>query len=280
MVAATPRIAAGFDRVFYGVVNSSGYLIGSTIAGATAGGATGEAMGRLIGGRTIPIGIPEDEVLTVTGDNEPKASFSFPGAELPSGVLEVAVRDLTFDALVQGTKVAAEADFNIGLVGPSGATKPDMTLLLMRKAKKQPSGSSGWEIIPVHKCNITPLGADVTERAFGPYRYNVNLSKSDRGAWGASFTEAVFGATQSVEAVIESDNPIQIHSFQGDAIRVAFTLPITPKASTKILVHVNGVKQLLTTHWTFSGATITFLAAPASAAAINVMYEVDEGDLP
>lgn len=277
---ASPRIAAGFDRIFYGYVNASGFVIGSTATGAAAGGATGQGVARLIGGRTIPIGIPEDEIVTPTGDNEPKASFKFPSAELPSGVLEVAVRDLDFDALVQGTKVESQADFNIGSLGPSGSTSPDIALLLQRQAKKQPSGSGAWEILFVNRSNITPLGSDVTERTFSPYRYGINVSKSDRGAWGATFTELVHGYTQTALSAIESDNPVLLHTFQGNAAATAFTLPVTPKASTKILVYLNNVKQLITTHYTVSGATITFLSAPASGAYVNVLYEVDAGDLP
>lgn len=273
------RIAAGFDRVFYGVLNSTGYLIGQTVAGATAGSATGEAMARLEGARTIPVGIPEDDVLPVSGDNEPLVSFSFPSENLPSGVLEMAVRNQTFEALVQGSRVESLGDVTISALGPSGVTKPDMALLLQRKSKKWQSGARGsgaWEIVVVLKSNITPLGSAIEQRQFSPYRYGINLSKSDRLTWGATFTELQHGTTSMPIAIVYSDNPMLIHAFQGDASRTAFTLPVTPKSSAKVYVYSNGLRVFPT----ISDKTITFSAAPASGAMIGVFYEVSEDDLP
>jgi hypothetical protein len=273
------RIAAGFDRVFYGVLNSSGYMIGQTAAGATAGSAAGEGMARLEGARTIPIGIAEDDVLPVSGDNEPLVSFSFPGEELPNGVLEMAVRSQEFESLVQGTRTETLGDVTISALGPSGASKPDMALLLQRKSKKWQSGvrgSGAWEIVMVLKSNVTPLGSALEQRQFSPYRYGINLSKSDRLTYGATFTELQHGTTSMPIAIVYSDNPMLIHAFQGDASRTAFTLPVAPKSASKVYVYVNGTRN----YPTISGTTVTFGSPPASGAMIGVFYEVDENDLP
>lgn len=275
---ATARIAAGFDYIFYGLTNSNGFLIGSTAAGASAG--AGEGMERLEGARTIPVSIPEDEVVTVTGDNEPLVSFSFPAADLPSGVLEVAARNLDFEALVQGTKVAALGDLSIGGLAPSGAAKPDVALLLQRAAKKWAEGNrggGGWEIALVMKSNIAPLFGEMTERAFNAYRYGINMSKSDKATWGASFIEGTHGFTNAPIITIESDNPMHIMAMQGNAVATTLALDFEPVSSAKTLVFINGVRQI--GNWSLSGQTITFNAAPASGAWVAVLYEVDEADL-
>lgn len=276
------RIAAGFDFIFYGVRNVNGYFQGNDATGAAAGNTNGQGALRLEGARTIPVSLPQDDVVTVTGDNEPKVSFTFPSANLPSGILELAVRDMDFDALVQGTKIETIGDLSVGTLQPSGASKPDMLLLLMRQAKKWDSGVRGvsaWEVLFVPSCEITPLYADITERQFNAYRYGINISKADRFPWGATYTEIVHGTPSSALVPIDSDYPIQLHSFQGDGAQDTFILDVAPISLAKTYVYVNGVKQVPTTQFTLSSKTVTFVAAPASSAIINVMYEVAAADL-
>lgn len=280
---ASPRIAAGFDRIFYGVVNSSGYVIGRNTTGATAGDISGQGLARLEGARTLPVGVPEDEIVTVTGDNEPKASFKFPSADLPSGIMELAVHDLDFEALVQGTRVESVGDVSIGTLAPSGATNPDICLLLMRKAKKSGSGVRGvsaWEILFIPRCNITPLGAEIGERQFNPYRYSINVSKSDRMPWGATFTTGLHGTTDAALVPVESDNPVMLHTHIGNASRTVFNLAIAPKTNSKVYIYENGVKQTDTVDYTQNGVATTHIGAPASGTVVNTLYEIDESDLP
>lgn len=279
---AGERIGAGFKFLFYGVVNANGYLIGNTADGPSAGDQDGEPMLRLTGARTIPIQAAEDEVVTVTGDDEPMTTFDFPAGTLPSGVFEQSERDMDFEALVQGTKVQSIGDLNVSPLMPSDASKPDLCYLIQRRAKKWESGSRGasaWEIYFVPKAKTTPLGANVEQRTFSPYRYSFTTSKSDRLPWGATFTEAAHGTTSAPFVVVESDNPVHLHAFQGDNSETVFNLAYTPKAAAKVHVYVDGVKQTVTTDYAVSGNVVTFVAAPADGARILVLYEVDEGDL-
>ena len=57
----------------------------------------------------------------------------------------------------------------------------------------------------------------------------------------------------------------------GDGTTVAFTLDETPTASS-VKVYVDGVLQTLTTDYTISGATITFIVAPADETKIAATY--------
>lgn len=279
-MAGENRIAAGFDFVFYLILNSSGISIGNTLVGATAGSATGHPAKRLIGARTIPIGLPEDEVLTVLGDNEPLVSFTFPGAELPSGILEMSVRDQTFEALVQGTNEETIGDVVMGVLGPSGTNKPDAVLLLMREAKKyegSTKGISAWEVLFVPSCQITPLYTNITQREFGPYRYGINLSKASRLPYGATLTEGVHGTTEATLATFESDYPLMVEVWQGDASRTAFNLTYTPKTTAKVYAYKNnGIRD---PGATVSGLTVTYGVAPASSQYAHALYEVAKSAL-
>jgi hypothetical protein len=276
------RIAAGFDYIFYGVVNSSGYVIGNTATGATSGDATGQSLLRLDGARTIPVSLPPDEVVTVVGDNAPQVSFNFPPAELPSGQLEMSTRNSSFDALIQGTLVEDLADLEISVYGPGDRDQPDMCLLLMRKAKKWEIGVQGvkaWEIAFVPRCTITPLLMDITQREFTPYRYNINLQTSDRKPWGATFTAAVSGTRSGTIIIIDGDNPVMIHTHVGDAVEQNFDLAVTPVSSAKTSPFVNGVTQTTPGDYSLVTAQLQFVAAVADSAVLNTIYELTESDL-
>jgi hypothetical protein len=68
-------------------------------------------------------------------------------------------------------------------------------------------------------------------------------------------------------------------AWTGDAAQQAFDLAFTPKSSAKIHIYDEGVKQTLTTDYTVSGSTVTFVGTPSSGARLNALYEVDAADL-
>lgn len=53
---------------------------------------------------------------------------------------------------------------------------------------------------------------------------------------------------------------------------LVFTLSFTPEDSAGVNVFVNGLLQKVTTHYSVSGATLTFVAAPALAQDVFVTY--------
>jgi hypothetical protein len=53
---------------------------------------------------------------------------------------------------------------------------------------------------------------------------------------------------------------------------VTFTLSFTPDDSAGVNVYLNGILQRLTTNYTISGATLTFVSAPALAQDVFVKY--------
>jgi hypothetical protein len=277
-MAGAERIAAGLDYIFYGVLNSSGYMYGSTSDGATSGAAAGEPMLRLDGGRTVPVSLPEDEIVTVVGDNAPMVSFNFPPTELPNGVIELSERNDVFDALVQGLLVETLGDMRVSTYGtPDRSNQPDMCLLMMQKAKKWEAGVQGikaWEMTLVPRCTITPLGNDITQREFGPYRYSVNLQTTDRKSWGATFTDAINATESGTLIKIASDNPIMLQAFVGNGAAQAFTLAYTPVSAAKLFVHTDGVLQTNPADYGLVGTTVTFTGTPDDGAVINALYEI------
>lgn len=279
---AGTRIGAGYRYLFYGVMGASGYLIGNTADGATAGDQDGQPMQRLRGAQTIPVNTPDSQVVTVMGDDGPMTTFDFGPDGLPTGVFEQAVRDPVFDALVQGSKVRTVGDLVMNARQPVGTTQPDICLLVMRRAKSWDAGergSSAWEGYFIPKANVRPLGPNVQQRTDSAYRYSFNASMSDRYPFGATFTEAEDGTTSAPVIDVSGDYPIHLVPYQGDGSETVFNLAYTPVSAAKVYIYVDGVKQVLTTDYTISGKVVTFLSAPADASRILAMYEVESSEL-
>lgn len=274
-MAGENRIAAGFRYIYVGRANASGYLAGNIDGDASNG--TIVPMQRVRGARTFPVEIPDRDRVPVSGDDEPLVTFTFASEELPSGVMATAVRDLEFEAKVQGTLAESIGDLTLGALAPGNQANETMMMLLQREAKKfegNTKGTGAWEILLVPAAEITPLGSTWEQRTFNPYNYAISISKAARALYGATYTEALRGTTELALEPIFSDNPIMIEGGFGNASAVNFTLAYTPVSSAKMHVYLNGVKQALTTNWTLSGRTLTFLAAPGSGVHIGIMYEV------
>ena len=47
-------------------------------------------------------------------------------------------------------------------------------------------------------------------------------------------------------------------ALKGDGVTVAYTLPFTPTADSRVLIFVERVQKVLTTDWSLTGKTITF----------------------
>jgi hypothetical protein len=280
---AKQTIAAGFRLLWYGVIDSNGKFIGSTTTAPTAGTSTSGGLARLNGARTLPVGIPDPTNVVVTGDDEPLVSFEFDSENLPNGTFEMAVRDNTFEALVQGTKVESIGDIEMGVYDPKDRASQSMCMLLSRRAKSWYAGSKGvskWENLFLPRVTVKPLGAAVEQRTFSPYQYAMNLSRSDRTGW-STVSNNLHGTTAASIFPIDSDNPLHMMRATGDGATVAVTLDYEPVSGAKSYVYVDDVKQTVTTDYTISGLTLTFEAGstPANASVIVVLYEVAEADI-
>jgi hypothetical protein len=275
------NIGAGFKILWYGVIDADGTFLGSTTTTPTAGNVTGSSLVRLDGARTMPIPIPSPDVETVSGDDEPMVSFEWSAEDLPNGQFEMAVQNLDFEALIQGTKVYTSGNFEMGVLDPKDRDSQGMCMLLTRRAKSWDDGEKGakkWQSVFIPQCTIVPLGTSPEQRTFTPYQYNINLSRSDQLAW-TTVNTTEHGTTALSELVINTTYPPYIQRWTGDGATVAYTLSIAPVTGGTFTVWINNVRQTVTTDYTVSGSTLTFVAAPASSAVIVALYEIDESNV-
>lgn len=280
---ASERIGAGFRFNYYGFTDSNGYFLGGTNTAPAAGDQDGSGLIRLKGSRTMPLNIPPPDIEVVTGDDEPEVSFEFDAEALPNGILETSVRNNTFEASAQKTKVRTLGDLDVGVLDPANRGSESLCFLLSRRAKSWAAGTEGvkkWEALFVPRCSVKPLYTTVEQRAFTPYQYNINLSKSGRTGW-STVSENLHGTTSASLFPIDSDNPLYLHRWTGNGAVVAFTTTYEPVSGAKTYVFVNDILQTVTVDYTVSGKVITFEvgSTPASDAVIVALIEIDESNL-
>jgi hypothetical protein len=276
-------ISGGFERLYYGPMDTAGFLIGATGTAPANGNTNGSGMAKLDGVKTSNVTVPPGENKTQTGDDQGLGSILFPSVEYPAFDLEVGTMDLDFDALAQGTKVHNDGDTSFGSLQPSDPDYADMCLVLLRRAKGRATGSIGnahWEGSILPRCTIQPLGGDgYKERELVTYKYRVIANPASLYPWGLAFGETNNGTTSMPIIPLTAEYRVHIQRFSGDGTQDDFILDYTPAAASaaKVRVYVNGVKLVYSTDYTVnvSTKTITFAGGsiPAASAKIVVHYE-------
>jgi hypothetical protein len=269
-------IAAGFTNVFYGVLDADGMLLGTTLS-LNAGNTAGSGMTRFEGAKSGPISVPEPDVVTVTGDDEAKGSFTFDSTDLANCILTTSIKDENFEALCMGLEVVTLGDIEmVGVGQPENPQRRDMCFIFQRRAKSRDVGEIGvskWEGIFIPKATVTPMYAAFEERTPATYQYKVTLNKSDRMLWGETFGLSTWGTEQLAFHQFITDNPITLHAWRGDGVETGFYTDYTPASAAKLHAYKAGVYQSSGVTVTPATKLVTFGTAPASDQIAHGLYE-------
>ena len=277
-------IGAGFSYVIVFTKNADGVIIGSDAVEPVAGASDGNTGLRVEAAQTMPVTIPDSDLVDVMGDDFPTVQFDFGASSLPSGILELAARNLFLEALVQGTTVYEIGNIDIGVLAPSVEDLADVALLLGRRAKSWSPGSRGvrrWELLFIPACTMNPKGlADLTQRAHGPYRFHISASKGNIMPWGETFYNAAFGVDSAALEPIEANLPYVLDIFQGDGVNLTFNLSHVPDLVETAIVSDDGTLVLGANYALSAGPDrITFTGGNAPTGMTHVWYPVDRNDL-
>lgn len=291
---ATPesgRIGAGFNTIYVFGKNENGVMVGSDATEPTAGASDGTSGLRMEGAMTVPIGLPDSEFVDVLGDDEPTVQFDFGESSLPSGMLELAVRNLDLEAMIQGTLVHTSGNIKSGVLAPQTKQLADLAMLLGRRAKTWQPGDRGVqkrELLFLPAITLTPKGsADWTQRAHGPYRYAISTSKGNILPWGATFTQADQGTDAAALIPVEANYQYVANFFQGNGVNLTFNLTNIPVvADTAIVTERIGAAAPTVVpggNYAISASPnlITFGGgnAPANGAIVTVWIPVERNNL-
>jgi len=268
-------IPAGLTYCYYGNVNSSGYMVGTS--DPTAGSQTGSGMGRIQYAKTVPIGVNEPDFVQATGDDTVAAQWPFDSNELPNGILESAVTDLAQEAVMQNTNTFAVGDGLMGVRQPKDVNRADTCLILQSRAKSADSGTAGtsrWHGVIVPVATLTPLGGDPSERTPLTNRIAIAAQNATQLPWGATLQTAIQGTESAPIIPFNFDNPVTCHVFKGDDAETAFTVGLTPVSDAKCAIYLDGLVQSSAV-WSRSRSTFTMTAAPGDGSYLHIWYEFD-----
>jgi len=277
-------IGAGFDYVVIFAKNTNGAIVGSDTTEPVAGSSTGTHGLRLEGAMTIPVQIPDSEFVDVLGDDAPTVQFDFGESTLPSGVLELAARNLFMEALAQGTSVYSVGNIDMGVLAPLTYELADLAMLLGKRAKTWKPGSRGVamvEMLYLPSVTLSPKGnSDWTQRQHAPYRYSISMSKGNILPGGETFYGSAVGTDAAALIPVSGNYHLYVDIFKGNGVQDTFNLTKTAVTTDTSIVSEAGV-FVAAADYTLSATQIVFDpgSEPANGALVQVWYPVEYNNL-
>lgn len=248
MPGSRRNIAAGNRYALYGFMDEFGFLTGSTPTAPSAG-ATGSAMGQLLGIKTAAPTIPDPDAVQVTGEDGLLGEFDFDSIATRRFTADIAVQDLDADAAMQGTNVQTIGEILMGAGDINDAPELDMCFVFQSRAKKQDAGVKGkkaWSGAIIPLATGKPLGrVQYSEREAAAYRLSIAPQLASYNVWGVSILEAAEGTTALRQRPFNSEYPIMIEAFTGNGALATFNLSKTPISVAKTVVYVDRVAATL-----------------------------------
>ena len=277
------RIVAGFQAVFYSLLDSNGNILGNNTTTPTAGNATGNPSYRLVGAVNMTVPVPEATAVPAPGDDTVLVNFFFPADTLPEGNIVIASRDKVFEGFAQGTKVmsygAGTLTGSVAITGsPVYAPMLIHGIRQSQTADESSFGASKWQNVVYTNVKIQPLFNTMETRTHSPFNYKMIVNNSNQKGTGQTFTNASDGTLLAGCYVYDSDYPYHPIRYTGDNTEDTFNLSFTPISTSEIFVWVNGVPATVSSVDT-TLKTFTLSSAPALNAAIIVLYGFDSSEL-
>lgn len=284
MATDVTALVGGYaEGLYYGVVDSSGYLVGSTATAPVAGNQDGSEMGRVYGLQDFPFAPQPPDRPSQTGDGGVIARFLFKPRDLPEADMTFGADDYTFRALIQSLSVVSKGGGEFILGQPEDPTYRDMMLLAVAPSKDL-SGNSIYEARFVLKANIQGQGrGSFNDSALGVYNYNMIANFSTAYPWGEAFVAGTDGDDKAVYVDFSWQYRPILHRYTGDGSETTFNLGqnIAEDSTTNVVAYVNGSAATWVTGVPSAGEfgitegatdTIVFGTAPAASAKVCVLY--------
>lgn len=271
-------IAAGFQSIFAGKRDSTGYFVGGL--STVAAGATADAY-RVYGALRLPLQMQSAQNQPVLGDDGVMGTFTFDPTTLPNGELELSAQDIDFEAFSQGTLVwqNGTGGADLSVLGPNTLNLQQMVLLAHQQNKSYPAGGKKWRTYIVVNATAAPKGSELGHQAVASFRYDVAMDKSSVLPWGTAVASGTQGTSRVTVIPCNADNPLMLAAGLGNGTEDEFVLDYTPAAATgaAVKVWVNGTLKAYTTDYTVNTGTktVTFAGGsiPAASAKVVILYE-------
>jgi hypothetical protein len=277
----TQWIAAGFERMEYSLLSTTGVITGGTLTSLPANG-SGVSIARFTGVQSAEPTIPEPEFVAIPGDDDVQGKFTFAPADTPSFNILHGVNDLTIGAASESTTNVAYGDVTVRSLQPGAPVYRDALLLFIRQAKEKGAGDGlqGYEHLCIYKSQLVTASIPqaFNGREGGQYRTSVNTTRSSKRPWGESLSDGTHGTTSEVCFTWFDNYRWTFFLFQGDNSATDIVLSKTPVNDTgRCLVRRFDTGAALTvSSITTATKTVVLSAAPAAALSCVVWHAYTE----
>jgi len=245
------QVGGGLAYVFWGIIDSNGYLQGSSTTTPSNGDQDGSIMAQLQGASSFPWAPSTAQSQSVEADDGAIAHFMFYPTELPTAQAVFRASDYDFDAACETMLVHDVGQFSVIPRGGYQPTYRDMCFLVISQSKTLTdtgiaSGLSHWEALFVGPTNVQPQGR--AERASATvnadYNYQITSNFASQYPTGVAFSASNIGTTKTPAFDFTSPYKPIFQRWNGDNSETTFNLGknIAEDSANNIRVFVDGTE--------------------------------------
>lgn len=283
----------GLYRVLVGLVNTTGYNVGTAGPGVANGTLVQPYILKYPKDATMPV--PDRTVIDFTGGDVWTGSYVYGFTSLGTGTLTSSTVDATLVALVSGSQVDNTTNTRTTLFSENvnRSTPPQSWVAVIFRIQSKETGSVGADkfltIIAPRSWVVAKgvTGAPAFQTA-GQYDYSVVITMSDRTPWGITFANLGMSLSENQAPMFYAITDYPIHvvgMFAESGATEVVTLPYKPapagydyttpdSSDDPVQVYVDGVLTDATTVVEATGA-VTVTAAFAGGEYIGIFYETE-----
>ena len=268
---------AGLRNIRAWLLDSEGYPAGDQ------SGAAGYDGFLIDGAKSFTSNVPDSQIVTHTGNDQPFAQDVLPPSELETGTLTTGKTNLSADAALTDTLVL-DLLGNLVMGGMSTSKQgcePQVMLMAWRQGQNTDPNSTSFgqpryitNMYP--SARVVPQAGSMEEGSDDVNNYNVVPTSVTDTPWGVAFTIVANGYTRAQRLRFISDNPLVVEGYDTDGAEDTFSTAFAPITVAKTRVWYYGSPQTVDSV-DVSNKTFTLNAAPATATARMVaLYETTE----
>ena len=112
----------------------------------------------------------------------------------------------------------------------------------------------------------------ITSGAFASATRSIDADQVQSADHTKTFTMPASSGTLLISGSVAIAGQFNRDSASGNSSTTVFTLTNSPASTTEARVFLDGILQILTTDYTISGTSLTFVTAPATGQNITVLY--------
>jgi len=266
MTVSGQQLAVGLRRTVVFELDANGY--------PAATGTTAYEGFETIGPKAFALTVPDVRKVVHVGSDRVIALDFLPSIEPSTAELTVAAQDMPLSSVL-----GAVEDFAVGTAKmmpwqtDQQGYEPDVAALMVQQSLDATTKLRHWRFFIAPKARAIPVPAGMDDNP-AVMKYSLAPNPTTKHLWGTTMVVGTEGATEAGFIEGMSQGRPNIVAFKGNNSETDFLFPAGKQAiPASVVVWKAGVLQTITTHYTATASTLSFVAAPATDAMVVVFYE-------